>query len=797
LGDISRHRDIFLNTRAVTPPALLAKCKLSAADLTYLELGNYLTDVSQFRDPVFYIFSKQRVWREFVLPKAADKVLALRILSALAGYVALAASQTVKELTSGTTADIAKYTGYGLAGLGTGLAALPSLFSTDTLAGVFGADDWIDKMLGTPFEKLIGDPLKRDAKHYGFVGQFFQYFTEGITHLLFASDITNRVKGSWGSIDPIPKDRVEAIFSEFFTQYFPHEHTDQPPYIWDASQRPRHPDWYGPSRRQQTLVEKEIGVMNAVDNHYIQYLSERLIDLEQDWRAIKPADQPGRQRWLVQVGKVLHGVEDWYFHSNVVELFRLRSHKPPQGTAETGEEFLKRFVKEIGEKDIEFKEAAPVEKLRLQRRLFRRLRFPVYKSGDKQHSGGVIDNSHPSTLSLHHAYPAFPSQQDTTNTILHALENLEVKAFHSTGGHGLDTFLEKLPWAPCLPLKLGAARGGEGEKLLDEKARARGTTRINVLRIRSLPDGPERDKAFAAMLDVLREWLPLVPTLLVETERQRLVANVAPEDWPIGAPTPEQLKPGGEEEMDLQLGRHAKALERRKDEDGITENNYERAARYLVDCGFLNAAGQQALVKAFAIDSQSQKLLKGAPGAGGFLMKFGLDLQRALDEGDAAVEKLNRSNASVFNPDSDNTAFNEIIGSHSLMSKDTLTSAPFFSDAKVLASVASSAVFHILLEQVNRPASAGKLPWKTILHHFIRFPLVTDGWERRAIDFYRDPKNNKRIPAFTDIPELARVAEAARRASDAKTPYQPGKKDTELKEMYTRLEKEVSRYRYP
>lgn len=30
------------------------------------------------------------------------------------------------------------------------------------------------------------------------------------------------------------------------------------------------------------------------------------------------------------MGKLLHGVEDWYFHSNVVELFRLRSHTRPR-----------------------------------------------------------------------------------------------------------------------------------------------------------------------------------------------------------------------------------------------------------------------------------------------------------------------------------------------------------------------------------------------------------------------------------------------------------------------------------
>ena len=46
MGDISRHRDIFLNTRATTPASLLAKVGLTAGELTYLELGNYLVRIT-------------------------------------------------------------------------------------------------------------------------------------------------------------------------------------------------------------------------------------------------------------------------------------------------------------------------------------------------------------------------------------------------------------------------------------------------------------------------------------------------------------------------------------------------------------------------------------------------------------------------------------------------------------------------------------------------------------------------------------------------------------------------------
>ena len=73
MGDIARHRDIFLNTQGAVPLDLLSRCRLSRDDLTYLELGNYFTDVSQFRDPVFYLYAKHTVWREEVIPAAGER----------------------------------------------------------------------------------------------------------------------------------------------------------------------------------------------------------------------------------------------------------------------------------------------------------------------------------------------------------------------------------------------------------------------------------------------------------------------------------------------------------------------------------------------------------------------------------------------------------------------------------------------------------------------------------------------------------------------------------------------------
>ncbi|MFK4084814.1 hypothetical protein ACI2LF_11930 [Kribbella sp. NPDC020789] len=752
MGDISRHRDIFLFTRQSVPAAALGNAKLAADDLTYLELGNYLTDVSQFRDPVTYIFAKQRIWREFVIPAVQDKTQLLRGLAALGAGVALAVSQYLKTLTSGTTADLIEGSGIGVAALGGIIAALPS----DTYADLSGADNWIDTLLGTPIERAPG-AARDDAKHYGYLGEFFRLAIEGTTHLIFAQDVSHRLDGPWGSIKPIPANRIDDVYGEFFTQYYPHEHTDQPPYVWDASKRPAN-KLYQPSRRQANLADGQVGVMNAVDAHYVAYLAEGLAGIEDDWRALKRDDQAGRQRLLVRAGKLLHGVEDWFFHSNVVELLELRSYRPAQVEGESDEAFLKRFVNDVAKRRPEFVAAQPAELIRLKRKLFRRLRYPAYEAGGKTQSAGVLSKTRMSTPSLRHAYPAFPSAQDTAHTLLHALENLEQKIIGKPG---------ELPsWAK--------------ETLEQFHAEALGTLAEPFV--------------VAAAVPQLRESIPLILTLLSDDERRRLAANVAPGHWPLqpGATAPKRTTK--ETELELQLKRHAAALEPRLQKDGTTESNYDHFVRFLVKRGRLNAKGRAALLAAFAIDRKAEQLPTEAPGAGGFLMQFAVsDLQKLLAEGNAKSAELDQNADSVFAPDSDNGAFSEIVGSHSLMSKDTLTSVPFFEDARVLASVASSTVFTILLEQVATPKPDRRLAWEEVLHHLIRFPPANGGWERRALAFYAP---QQKIPTYADLPELARLAASAIHPTpQAAKPAQSKRAD--LEERYRRLEAQLSKYRYP
>ena len=791
MGDVSRHRDIFLFTREAVPRQLLEHSRLTTADLSYLELGNYLTDVSQFRDPVMYIFAKQRIWREKVLPQAGDKLLAARIIAALVGAASLAASQYLKDRASGTLSDAIGYGGAGLAALGGLAAVLP----TDTYADLFGADDWIDAMFGTPIERTPGDPKRREEKHYGFVGQFFRHFLEGVSHLLFAQEVRERVRGEWGRVSRIPESRLSEVFAEFFTQYYPHEHTDQPPYVWDASARPAHP-MYQPSRRQRSLQDPDIGVMNAVDVHYVGYLAEELTDLEQRWRTLRPADVEGRQRTLVRMAKLLHGIEDWYFHSNVVEILKLRDQ--PQGAGQGDEEFLRAFVEKLAKTEPEFLAATdPGELRRLKRKLHRRLRFPAYERGTRTQSGGRLSTRVMSAPSFRHAYPAFPSQQDTAHTLLHALENLEHKITHPAlaqpGQHLREVLAKGLPeWVPCVMQRFVDA--DDGRKLLEQRAAARGVDATTMAAALINP-GQQRVQVRAVIVDVLREWVPLVVTLLDESERQRLLADFTPANWPPADAS--RIEPGrqmGKTQLDEQVKLHQAALKPRKTDGNVVEHNYARLIRYLTECGFLNIRGRQALERAFEIDRTSEELPTDAPGAGGTLIQFAVELQQLLDAGDAATVKLNRDNGAVFGQASDNGAFNEIVGSHSLMSKDTLASTPFFDETRVLATVASSSVFTIMLEQVTTPSADRRLVWTDVLHHFIRYPPRNGGWERRAIAFFRE---NGKIPTYGDLPELARLAQSAMRPPPAAPAARKQTKRAELEERYLELEVKLSRYRYP
>jgi hypothetical protein len=782
MGDIARHRDIFLNTRDAVPLDLLGRCRLSRDDLTYLELGNYFTDVSQFRDPVFYLFAKHTVWREEVIP-AAGEHWATNVIKLVLHLLTLAAVYLLAQAESKTAKAFAP-----VAALGSPLVKAGDTLINAALADFIDVDEWVDKMLGRPIEKLktLG---KRDPKDYGFVGQFFQHFIEGITHLLFAQDVPSGPSGRWGEVTRVPSTSVTGVFAHAFTQYFPHEHTDQPPYTWDASDRPRKTEYQPAPRRTEPPQQ---GIMGIVHNEYIGYLAERLTTLEDEYRGFGPTTPPEKRRiWLVEMGKVLHGIEDWFFHSNIVELLRVHAHQPNAVPTGGRQAFLKRLILDELKTDRDYA-AAGANRRRFERLFFRRVRVPEYGSGTKENSGGVASTS-ASTLNWDHAYPAFPSTRDTGHTLLGALETLEGKLLHpGGGGTTLASLAGGLTWLDCLITKFHDA-GPEWSQIYHDKARER-----NVAldpQGRPLPsNNPQQVRAWT--VDVLRELVPLVLTLLHQRERQRLVVDIPPMDMPLNGSAP-QPRPGvepGKGETRKQIERHVNALKPKRDVNGVEEHNYARAARYFRECGSLNPAGEEAIKQAFVVDVESEKHKVNAdtPGAGGFLIKFAVRLQKAMDVAVRVSEERDAEDpfASVA---TDNGSDNEVIGSHSLMSKDTVHSGPFFDDARVLGAVASAATFQIMLEEVSAPGT-DRLNWTSILRHFIRFPRASGGWERQALSLFTGP--DPKIPQFADIPEFANLRKSRLPLTAARA-LMTRKRTEELRQKYVDLEKKLTGYRYP
>ena len=172
------------------------------------------------------------------------------------------------------------------------------------------------------------------------------------------------------------------------------------------------------------------------------------------------------------------------------------------------------------------------------------------------------------------------------------------------------------------------------------------------------------------------------------------------------------------------------------------------------------------------------------PGAGGFLIEFAVKLQKAIDTAEAVTLARDRDDpfSSVA---TDNGSDNEIVGSHSLMSKDTKESSPFFDDARVLGAVASLSTFQLMLEEVSAPGQ-DRLNWQKILRHFIRFPLASGGWERQALALAGG--GGTAIPAFADIPEFAELKKARIPLTEAKR-WWTGERTAKLRQMYVDLEK--------
>lgn len=363
MGDLHRHAEIFRHVHRTVAPLRPDE------DWICLEFGNYLTDISQFRDPFANMLAKRTVWGQ----------------------------------------------GLGSFGLFALVPVIGTLVSEAILNWAVDLDEWIDRMFG------VHEPAE---KRHGKLAAYFKDVFEGVTHLVFADDVKEAavwhplLAPALGDIERLPSAEVTRLYRALFTQYYPHEHTDFPPYVL-----------YGESRVNHRLYRKGPHGLSAYLEEYTDYLSESLSKLEVEWKEASRAAKgdPRRHDVLARLGKALHGMEDYYFHSNHLELHLWNELRRGRPKGETEEEYRRWFAANVashwlppertGAPEPGAAEDRPSRAHQVRAHL-RRLRYPLYRPVNTLDP----EKSEPATGIL---FTAGFDKKDLFHTLSLALESME------------------------------------------------------------------------------------------------------------------------------------------------------------------------------------------------------------------------------------------------------------------------------------------------------------------------------------------------------------------------------------
>ena len=244
MGDIQTHATIAAAVDEVLP---------GSEPRAAFELGNFLTDVSQFRDPFAHLSGKTRMWQ-------------------------------------------------------LGRAEHPEGFVFAALDLFVGLDNYLDELMGVagkgPREGTEGDPTTWRPDD----GELAAWFRDVV--LLYTTERFHR--------QGLAKDQILAVFNRRFTQYYPHEHMDFPPWPPGSAlgeERSRHSqvDIADGSAKRQVL---------AYLDDQLEYVADLLTLVEKDWAhvAATPDGMPDRRQQLAALGHASHALEDFFFHSNFAEM---------------------------------------------------------------------------------------------------------------------------------------------------------------------------------------------------------------------------------------------------------------------------------------------------------------------------------------------------------------------------------------------------------------------------------------------------------------------------------------------
>jgi hypothetical protein len=615
VGDIRTHRLIY---ETFIRPHLPAD-----VDPIYVELGNYLTDVSQFRDPWAHVGGKGTVWGEQV-------------------------------------SWIGRY------------SLIADLF--------VGADEYFDLLLGKPDDD---DDLGRVRVPHGLLAEWFR-------HTIYAMSLETTFRdGADYLIDPT---EFKRLFDAHFTQYFPHEHLDyQPRETGKLNEFPQSSETIdtGDTRRIVAYLDRDI-----------EYVGDLLTKIEQNWvRNDGTLTSEEQHDVLIEFGHACHALEDFFFHSNFVDLAHRGSRLPFDVEPWFDPEETK------DDTDPEGDRVPPPESARWDRIDFRRKRQPVFKEGGDGETEFHDEISKQADI----VYTASIPMPDIFHTFLDAIG-------HISEGPALDeAFLDQV----------NKACGGDAPKIA----------------LMALVAGLGSDGARALPGALMATFVP------GEDE-------VEDDDAPLSEEDEARVKQA------KKLRKKAYAAYRCLVEHDVIAESAHKGA----DLGFVDRSVADAISEAGRIERQLWDELTGFldidedTGAARFMMLLLEQGRQEVHEATKRSRELDQANKSEKASGmpleersgyvaSDNQSSAERIGTHSLMSKDSIRKQPLRRQAINGAGFLVSYVTKTMVAQADPATRVGEgVDWYELIRHFLTHPdqAAPDGatpWWRDALEWDRDEAN--------------------------------------------------------
>lgn len=310
----------------------------------YFEIGNWFTDTSQLRDSFAHIGAKIAIWDQ-----------------------GLKAARRDPETP--------------------GLARANQWFADYGADVQMDLDEYLDGLMGSPGANAA------ETTRGGFLAEWMRYLSfvwgwEKFRHM------------------GVPLEEFESLFTVTWTQYFPHEHMDFPPWPYGSVIGER--DDSDRNLHQCPALEPQNGGGRKLYKYQelqIEYLACLFTVIDRLWARVPAAadNEAERHRMLVRFGHASHAVEDFFFHSNFVEKAwsTLNRPLPPQSAAPAGSD------------SDPHEDPNPT---REQRIYYRRRRTPIGNGMilDRQNSG-----------EMNQVYTGYFASKDIFHTLMDALDGLE------------------------------------------------------------------------------------------------------------------------------------------------------------------------------------------------------------------------------------------------------------------------------------------------------------------------------------------------------------------------------------